>query len=102
MKVHWTESAIQDLIAVYDYIFQDSPHYAQKMVDRLTRRSQQIADFPLSGRRVPEYRRDDLREVIESPYRVIYRVRPEQVDIVAVIHGARQLPPEPDFGRESH
>ncbi len=96
MKVHWTENAIQHLIAIYDYISQDSPFYAEKMVDRLTRRSQQIADFPQSGRRVPEYRNDDLREVIEGPYRLIYRLKPEQVDVVAVIHGARQLPTEPD------
>jgi toxin ParE1/3/4 len=96
VKVHWTENAIQHLIAIYDYISQDSPFYAEKMVDRLTRRSQQIADFPQSGRRVPEYRNDDLREVIEGPYRLIYRLKPEQVDVVAVIHGARQLPTEPD------
>ena len=99
MKVHWTENAIQHLIAIYDYISQDSPFYAEKMVDRLTKRSQQIADFPQSGRRVPEYRNDDLREVLEGPYRLIYRIKPEQVDVVAVIHGARQLPTEPD---ESH
>jgi toxin ParE1/3/4 len=80
-----------DLIAIYDYIAQDSPFYATKMVDRLTRRSQQIADFPLSGRMVPEYQADDLREVIEGPYRLIYRIRPERVDVLAAIHGARQL-----------
>lgn len=99
MKIHWTDSAIQHLIAIYDYISQDSTFYAEKMVDRLTRRSQQIADFPQSGRRVPEYLNDELREVIEGPYRLIYRIKPEQVDVVAVIHGARQLPAEPD---ESH
>ena len=58
MKVHWTDNAIQHLIAIYDYISQDSPFYAEKMVDRLTRRSQQIGDFPQSGRKVPEYRHD--------------------------------------------
>lgn len=96
MKVHWTDNAIQNLIAIYDYISQDSPFYAQKMVDRLTRRSQQIAAFPRSGRRVPEYRDDDLREIIEGPYRLIYRIKSEQLDVIAVIHGARQLPTELD------
>ena len=91
MTVHWTDNAIQHLIAIYDYIAQDSPFYATKMVDRLTRRSQQVADFPRSGRIVPEYQAEDLREVFEGPYRVIYRIRPERVDVLGVIHGARQL-----------
>jgi plasmid stabilization system protein ParE len=61
------------------------------MVDRLTRRSQQIADFPLSGRRVPEYDADQIREVIEGPYRIIYHMKLDQVDVLAVIHGAMDV-----------
>ena len=63
------------------------------MVDKLTRRSQQISDFPLSGRLVPEYEEYKVREVIEPPYRIIYRlVADRHVDVLAVIHGARLLP----------
>lgn len=65
------------------------------MVDRLTDRSEQIATFPLSGRMVPEYAASNVREVIESPYRIIYRVKPDQIDILAVVHSAQMLPPEP-------
>lgn len=43
---------------------------------------------------VPEYSRDDVREVIERPYRIIYRIMESQIDVLAVIHGARLLPPE--------
>ncbi len=53
------------------------------MVDRLTRRSEQIGDFPYSGRKVPEYDRDDLREVIEGSYRIIYRILSDQIDVIA-------------------
>lgn len=59
------------------------------MVDRPTRRSQQIADFPFSGRKVPEFDIDEIREVMEGPYRIIYLIKPDQIDVVAVIHGAR-------------
>jgi len=69
----------------------DSPEYAKRMVDRITRRSQQIAYFPLSGRRVPEYDADQIREVIEGPYRIIYHIKPDQIDVVAVIHGAMDV-----------
>lgn len=62
------------------------------MVDRITRRSEQIADQPLSGRKAPEYQSEDIRELIETPYRVIYRIKAEQIDVAAVIHGARLLP----------
>jgi len=91
MKVHWTDTAEGHLDAIYAHIALDSPAYAKRMVDRLTRRSQQIADFPLSGRRVPEYDTNQIREVIEGPYRIIYHIKPEQIDVVAVIHGAMDV-----------
>jgi toxin ParE1/3/4 len=91
MKVHWTDTAQGHLDSIYGYIAQDSVEYALRVVDRLTRRSQVIADFPLSGRRVPEYEMDELREAVEGPYRVIYYIKPDQVDVIAVIHGARDL-----------
>jgi len=62
-----------------------------RMVDRLTRRSQQISAYPLSGRIVPEYEIDTIREVIEGPYRIIYHIKPDQIDVLAVIHGAMNI-----------
>ena len=91
MKVYWTDTAEAHLDAIYAYIAQDSPQYAMRMVDRLTGRSQQIADFPLSGRKVPEYEADQIREVIEGPYRIIYHIKPDQIDVLAVIHGSQDI-----------
>ena len=91
MTVHWTETAQDHLDAIYAYIAQDSPEYALRMIDRLTRRSQQIAESPFSGRRVPEYDMDQIREVIEGSYRIIYHIKPNQVDVIAVLHGARNV-----------
>jgi len=91
MKVHWTDTAEGHLDALYAYIAQDSPGYAKRMVDRLTRRSHQIANFPFSGRRVPEYDIDQIREVIEGPYRIIYHIKSDQIDVLAVIHGAMNV-----------
>jgi len=62
------------------------------MVDKITRRSEQTADHPFSGRKVPEYEADDIRELIETPYRIIYRIKSEQIDVLAAIHGTRLLP----------
>jgi plasmid stabilization system protein ParE len=63
-------------------------------VDRITRRSEQISTQPLSGRKVPEYEAKDIRELTEKPYRIIYRVKQGQIDVLAVIHGAQLLPEE--------
>ena len=94
MRVHWTENAIGHLVNIYEYIAINSPTYGKRMVDRITRRSEQNAKQPLSGRKVPEYDAEDIRELIEKPYRIVYRIKQDQIDVVAVIHGARILPDE--------
>jgi addiction module RelE/StbE family toxin len=94
MKVYWTLNAIRHLTSIYEYISVNSPTYAKRTVDKITRRSEQISDQPLSGRKVPEYEAHDIRELIEKPYRIIYRVKKDQIDVLAVIHGAQILPEE--------
>ena len=41
---------------------------------------------------MPEYQSEDIRELIEKPYRIVYRIKTNQIDVLAVIHGARLLP----------
>jgi plasmid stabilization system protein ParE len=92
MNVVWSAAALAHLTAIFEFIAKDSPSYALRVIDRLTDRSGQLARFPESGHVVPEYSDPSLREVIEGPYRIIYRIEPERVVIVSVIHGARILP----------
>lgn len=92
MKVHWTETAIDHLAQIHAYISKDSPVYASRVVDRLTQRSKQIGRFPNSGRVVRESDHPQVREVIEGAYRIVYRIKEKQVDVIAVIHGAQQSP----------
>ena len=91
MKVHWTRTAEEHLDALHTHIARDSSEYANRMVDRLTARSLQIAEFPASGRKVPEFDADQIREVIEGPFRIIYRIKPGQIDVLAVVHGAMDI-----------
>jgi toxin ParE1/3/4 len=91
MKVHWTETAEAHLYAIYAYIAQNSETYALRTVDQITRKSQQIGAFPMSGRRVPEYDLDQIREVISGQFRIIYHIKADQVDVLAVIHGAMNI-----------
>jgi len=91
MKVHWTETAEAHLDAIYAYIARDSETYALRTVDRITKRSKQIGEFPLAGRKVPEYELDQIREVFSGPYRIIYHIMAKQIDVIAVIYGAMNL-----------
>jgi plasmid stabilization system protein ParE len=92
MEVFWTDTALAHLDAIYVYIARDSERYAIRTVDRITRKSIRIAEHPLSGRAVPEISMGQIREVIEGPYRVVYHVRPDRVEVLAVIHGAQDFP----------
>jgi toxin ParE1/3/4 len=91
VKVYWTETAIGDLIAIREYIAKDSPQSADSVIDNLIARSEQISTFPLSGRVVPEFRDEKLREVIEGSYRIIYYLESIQVNIIAVRHGSKPI-----------
>lgn len=46
------------------------------------------------GREVPEYQVRDIREFLEPPFRLIYQLHADQIDVLAVIHSTRILPPE--------
>lgn len=91
VKVLWSANAAEHLDAIFQYIAADSAVYALKTVDEITRRSEQIAQHPLSGRIVPEYNLAQIREVLYRDYRIIYYIKPEQIEVVAVIRSRMHL-----------
>lgn len=92
MKVHWTDRAKRRLKLIHDRIAKDAPLVAPTIIKRLVRRSIQIGEFPYSGREVPEYQRDDVREVLERPYRILNRIGPDRIDVITVMHYRQLLP----------
>ncbi len=91
-RVVWTRPALQDVSAIRDYIARDSPRYARAVAERLFAAVNRLHEYPLSGRVVPELAQPTLREVISAPYRIVYRVRAEVVEVIAVVHAARRFP----------
>lgn len=91
MNVFWTSKAIEQLTAIHTYHAQVSPQYAKRLVDLITKRSRQIGAFPNSGRVLPELNLEQIREVIEANYRIIYYVGSDRVDVLAVVHGSQNL-----------
>ncbi|MGH8428545.1 MAG: type II toxin-antitoxin system RelE/ParE family toxin [Gammaproteobacteria bacterium] len=94
MRVVWTAQAQARLTEIHAYIAKDQPLNANRFIDRVTRRGDRIGDQPWAGRIVPEYHQEDLREVLEGAYRIIYRILADRVDVVTVRHGAQRLPDE--------
>ena len=92
MRVLWTNAAVAQLEAIHDYVARTSPEYARRIVDRLTRRSVQISAFPFSGRIVSEYELNEVREIVEGSYRIIYLIKEGEgrVEVLAVIHSSRE------------
>lgn len=92
MMVVWTHRAKARLRQIHSYIAKDQPINADRVVDRLTRRVAQLVEHPASGQKIEIDSREELRELIESPYRVVYVVRSDRIDIVTVRDTRRRLP----------
>ena len=91
MRVHWTDRAKARLRLIHDYIAHDAPLVAPQVIERLIDRSRQIG-AAYAGRQVPEYQREDLHEILERPYRLIYRILPDRIDVITVMHYRQLLP----------
>lgn len=91
VKIIWTESAVEDLRLIHEYISKDSKRYADRFVEILIERVDQLESFPNSGRVVPEFNLESIRELIEGNYRVVYKKTANQVAIIRVHHSARKL-----------
>jgi plasmid stabilization system protein ParE len=90
----WAPSARLDLRELSSYIAESRPRASAGFVKNVFRTVEHLADFPKSGRVVPEFSDPNIREVIRKPCRIVYRVRPQEriVEIVRVWHAARGIP----------
>lgn len=94
MRLRWTERARHDLLEIGRYMARDDPKAVRRWIQRLRTRAHGAAKRPRSGRTVPEFQRDDMREVFLKTYRIVYLVREETVDVLTVFEGHRLLPPD--------
>ncbi len=97
MRVVWTSRALMRLEEIHDYVAGDDAAAAERLVDKILRRGDSLANFAGRGRRLPEAPRGPFREVIEGRYRIIYRVRGDLVQIMGVVQARRRIRKE-DLG----
>jgi len=95
-RLSWSDKAIRDLEAIYDFIAADSPFYAKIQVERVVAVTERISMYPESGRSIPELPHLPHQELICGSYRVVYRheTESETVFIVSVVHAARLMKDE--------
>lgn len=95
VEVEWSFIAGKDLNAIIDYIAQDSLEYAVSFYEQVHEKIEYLTQFPNIGRIVPELDDPNMREIILSNYRLIYRIYREKIQIVRLFHGSRILDLEP-------
>jgi plasmid stabilization system protein ParE len=87
-------SVVYDLQEIVDYISDDSASTALKILDRLENRINSLKEYPERGRVVPELLNQNIieyHEIIESPWRIIYKMVESTVFILTVIDGRRNV-----------
>ena len=89
-EIVWTNSALQDLQNIHDFISQDQPAHANALIDNLVDSTEELQDFPRLGR-LFRFRQVRLRQLSVRGYRIIYRLAETQIRIVSVLHGARDI-----------
>ncbi|MDA3850935.1 MAG: type II toxin-antitoxin system RelE/ParE family toxin [Spirochaetaceae bacterium] len=89
MKLVWTDDVFLSLKDIQDYIARDSKYYAYLQVEKILAYEAHICKYPYSGRVVPEYSDESIREIIEGHYRIIYHiVNDSLIEVLTVVHTA--------------
>ena len=90
-EIRWSPRALSNLEEITNYIAKDSEYYAAVFVKKIIALVESIPLFPLSGRIVPEYNDENIREKFYQSYRIIYRLKENTIEIVASFHGSKHL-----------
>jgi plasmid stabilization system protein ParE len=95
-RISLSESAVRDLQEVRQwYDFQSAPEVGERLVREILACLDQLAEFPESGRVVPEFDQPWLRELVRPPFRVVYRLDGERVRVVRVWRSERLMGERP-------
>jgi plasmid stabilization system protein ParE len=92
MKIIWSPLAIDRASEIAEYIAQDKPSAAEKWINTVFSKVEQLKSSSEIGRVVPEIRNDQFRELIYGNYRIIYRIEKTQISILTIRHGKQILP----------
>lgn len=95
-RVRWTNRALTDLADIVLFIAADDLDATLRWRATILDAADAVGPMPFVGRAVPEMGRSDVRELIKGNYRIVYAVRAERIDVLAVIEGHRRMPRDLD------
>ena len=90
-EIVWTESALNDLDDIGDYIAKDSARYAELTVAKLFESPDILETYPLAGKMVPELQNEAIRQLIIGSYRMIYHVEDDFLIEILTVHRSSRL-----------
>ena len=90
MRIIWSPRAMRKVSEYGEYIAQDNPDAASDWIEGIIDEVERLKDFPEQGRKVPEVKRPDVREIFFQSHRIVYRIESKRIVILTVRH-TRQL-----------
>jgi plasmid stabilization system protein ParE len=91
LAVGWSQRARADLGAIFAHIAADNRGAAERWIGRILEHADLAAEAPLLGRIVPELGQEDIRETYLRSYRIVYRTDGQDLWVLTVFEGSRQL-----------
>jgi plasmid stabilization system protein ParE len=92
VRLNWTHKAKKDLKHISDFIALDSKFFAIITIKEILKKVEILENFPKIGRTIPEINNTIFSEIFYKNYRIMYKiVSDNQIDILAVVHGARNF-----------
>ena len=93
--IRWSFDSRSDLVEIVSYIKENSgTEIAKQIYDRIQTKVTKAADYPEGYRVVPELQEIgvfEVREIIESPWRIFFRPNSAEIRIISVIDGRRNV-----------
>jgi len=86
-----SDAAKSDLKGIIEYLSHDSQQYADYFYERIFESIDNLKSFLEMGRRVPELKDPNMRELILQNYRIVYQYLEDNIKIVTIFHGKRLL-----------
>lgn len=96
MKIVWSPLSFERLENIYEFISDKDTVAAKNLINRIFEKVESLNRFPERGRKVPETNRNDIREIFESEFRIIYKVETKRV-VILTIRNFKQFLPKTDM-----
>ncbi len=84
-RIKWSPTARLDFRDLILFISEENSSAVNHFLNKILNHVIQVAKFPKSGRVVPEFQDENIREIIQKPYRIVYRIKKEKMILVEIV-----------------